>query len=97
MHIHLHQEGKIQKALLDMGADYRSFGEHTMLSGLMKFRRVADQIAAYGREIPEASEVEPLDPYRDKNNAYFAVVDEIKANATRLFDRKDSRLLEPSL
>lgn len=62
MHIHLNNEKEILDSLLHIGAAYRKFGNHTMLSGIINPRKAPDHIAIFGQKLPEATQVRSVDP-----------------------------------
>lgn len=71
MHIHTSREQKVIDALLQMKADYRRFGNHTMLSGVMDLRNVRSPKAMFGQSLPEATRINGIDPERDAHRPYF--------------------------
>jgi len=76
LHIHLNNERQILESLLRMKAEYRKFGEHTMLSGVMNLKNISNQELIFGHKLPEATQVNGIDPVRDANKPYFDVVPE---------------------
>jgi hypothetical protein len=78
MHIHLNNERQILKSLLRMDAAYRKFGEYTMLSGLMRLKNVPNQELIFGHKLPDATQVDGIDPKQDANKPYFDIGREAK-------------------
>ncbi len=85
MHIHTNMEPEVVDALLKMGADYRKFGHHTMLSGIIRLQNMTDPETIIGQKIPAATEVHAINQKSEVNGPYFSVVDEIQEDVKRMF------------
>lgn len=71
LHIHADKEPEIVRALLEMGVMPRKFGHHTMLSGVIDLRNVPNPEAMFGQKLPEATQVNEIDPKRNAYKPHF--------------------------
>lgn len=75
---HLEGFSQIVASLLEMGAAYRKFEHHTMLSGVIDLRNMKNQEVVFGRKLPEATPVSGIDPKRDAYRPDFEFVPRMK-------------------
>jgi hypothetical protein len=80
IHIHANNEEAIVGAMLKMQAEHWIFGHKMMVSGIINPRNVQDQVAVFGRRIPEPTEVQCINPDQDANKPLFSLDDAISEN-----------------
>jgi hypothetical protein len=61
----------IIEALFEMKAEHRIFGDKKMVSGLINPRNVPDQIATFGKNLPDPTAVKAIDPHQDDYKPIF--------------------------
>ena len=81
MHVHMNNEPEILEILLRMEAIYRTFGDRTMVSGVMRLKNMQNPEVVLGQKPPEATQIDGIDPERDANKPYFDVVSEPKKHS----------------